>query len=101
MKTNYVERAGLQVSTELARLVETELAPVLKLESARFWTEFATLLDELVPVNQALLTRRDQLQTDIDAWHRAHRGQPFDVAAHENHLRSIGYLVEEGPDFKI
>ncbi len=52
-------------------------------------------------VNQALLARRDQLQLDIDDWHRARRGQPFDVAAHEAHLVSSGYLVPEGPDFHI
>jgi len=96
-----VGRGGLQVSAELARLVETELAPTLKLEPVRFWAGLATLLDELVPVNQELLARRDQLQSGIDEWHRARRGQPFDVAAHEEHLRSTGYLVAEGPDFKI
>jgi malate synthase len=101
MKTNYVERAGLQVSAELAGLVETELASALKLDPARFWSGFGALLDELVPVNQALLARRDQLQIAIDDWHRKHRSQPFDVAAHEDHLRSIGYLVNEGPGFKI
>ena len=54
-----------------------------------------------MPLNQALLARRDQLQRDIDDWHRARRGQPFDVAAHEAHLVRSGYLVPEGPDFHI
>ncbi len=99
--SNYLERGGLRVAAGLAQLVEQELAPGLALDTARFWAEFAALLDALVPVNQALLARRDQLQGDIDAWHRAHRGQPFDVAAHEAQLLGSGYLVPEGPDFHI
>src|SRR5688572_31668669 len=101
MNANYCERAGLQVSLELSQLIESELAPALGLDAAHFWSGFATLLDELVPVNAALLARRDELQREIDEWHRARRGQAFDVAAHEAHLVRCGYLVPEGPDFHI
>ena len=101
MSTNYCARAGLQVAAELSALVEQELSPQLGLDAARFWSEFATLLDRLVPVNKSLLERRDQLQLDIDEWHRGRRGQPFDVAAHEEHLVRSGYRVPEGPDFRI
>jgi len=99
--TNYVDRAGLRVASELAALIEKDVAPAVALDTARFWGGFAALLDQLVPVNQALLARRDQLQSGIDDWHRARRGQPFDVEAHEAHLRAMGYLVPEGPDFRI
>ncbi len=101
MNTNYVERGGLRVSSDLARLIEQELSAGLGLDTARFWVGFEALLDELVPINQGLLERRDQVQRDIDVWHRARRGQPFDVAAHEAHLVKLGYLVPEGPDFRI
>jgi malate synthase len=101
MRTDYCERGGLQVASELAQLIEMDLSSVLARDTARFWSGFAALLDQLVPVNQALLARRDQLQLDIDDWHRARRGKPFDVAAHEAHLVKSGYLVPEGPDFQI
>jgi malate synthase len=101
MNTHYCERDGLQVAVQLAELIEREVAPVLGLDAARFWKEFAALLDRLVPVNQSLLARRDELQRAIDDWHRARRGQPFDVAAHEEHLAALGYLVPEGGDFRI
>ena len=99
--TNYIERGGLRVSTELAQLIEQDVAPAVGLDLAGFWPGFAAMLDQLVPLNQALLQRRDQLQLDLDQWHRARRGQPFDVAAHEAHLASSGYLAAEGPDFHI
>ena len=101
MNTNYCERGGLRVAMALAQLIEQDLAPGLGLDAARFWIGFSALLDQLVPVNRALLERRDQLQLEIDDWHRARRGQPFDVAAHEAHLRETGYLVAEGLDFHI
>jgi malate synthase len=101
MTTNYCARGGLQVATELAQLIEQEVGPQLGLDAARFWSGLAALLERLVPVNEALLERRDQLQRGIDEWHRARRGQPFDVVAHEAHLVGSGYLVPEGPDFSI
>jgi malate synthase len=99
--TNYIERGALRGSTELVQLIEQEVAPGVGLDAGRFWAGFEALLDRLVPVNQALLARRDALQAGIDAWHRARRGQPFDVAAHESQLRESGYLVAEGPDFQV
>src|SRR6185295_628340 len=98
---DYLERAGLRVAAELVQLVENDVGPRSVPDPARFWNEFERLLDRLVPQNQALLARRDALQSQVDAWHRARRGQPFDVAAHEKHLREIGYLVPAGQDFSI
>ena len=99
--TDFVERGALRVSGGLAQLLEQDVAPGIGLDATRFWSGLSTLLDELAPLNRALLARRDELQLGIDAWHRDRRGQPFDVAAHEAQLRSTGYLVPEGPDFRI
>ena len=55
---------------------------------------------DLAPKNRALLAKRDAIQEKIDAWHREN-GAPTDLAAYEGFLRSIGYLVPEGPDFKV
>ena len=55
----------------------------------------------LAPRNAALLAKRDDLQARIDAWHKAHAGQPHDAAAYEAFLREIGYLLPEGPDFTV
>jgi malate synthase len=98
---NYLERGGLRVAGGLVQLIEQEIAPRVALDVGCFWAGLATLLDDLVPINQALLARRDTLQAQIDAWHDARRGRPFDVAGHEAHLRRLGYLVPDGPDFRI
>ena len=63
-----------------------------------FWSGFAAILRELAPKNRALLAERDRLQAAIDAWHRERRGKPIDVAAYQEFLSGIGYLVPDvGP----
>ena len=101
MTSRYTERAGLKIAQPLLQLIEGDLAREVGVDTARFWVGLAALLRELVPVNRALLAKRDALQSMIDDWHRAHAAQPFNAVAHEAHLRSIGYLVTEGTDFQI
>ena len=58
-------------------------------------------MHDLAPANRELLARREALQAEIDAWHKAHRGPPADPDAYRAFLTDIGYLVPEGPDFSI
>jgi malate synthase len=99
--TTYEDRAGLSVAGELIALIEQEVLPGLGLDAARFWSGAATIFERFAPENRALLDRRDALQARIDDWHRARRGQPYDVGASETFLREIGYLVEEPKPFTI
>jgi malate synthase len=99
--TDRTIRAGLQVDAVLARFVEDEALPGTALTADRFWTGFATLLADFAPQNRTLLAKRDNLQTRIDAWHIARRGQPHDHAAYKTFLAEIGYLLPEGPDFTV
>ena len=94
-------RAGLQVADEFARFVEDEALPGTGITAQAFWDGFAGLLQDFAPQNRALLARRKALQTSIDAWHIARRGQPHDHAAYKAHLAGIGYLLPEGPAFTI
>ncbi|MGQ9660577.1 MAG: hypothetical protein ACUVT0_10970 [Thermochromatium sp.] len=56
---------------------------------------------EFAPRYRELLAKRDELQQQLDAWHRAHRDQSLDLAAYRAFLTEIGYLLPEGPDFSI
>jgi malate synthase len=62
---------------------------------------FANLLGRFVPINRALLAKRDDLQAQIDAWHVARAGKPIDQAEYQTFLREIGYLVPEPAPFQI
>ena len=99
--TDYVDRAGLSVDARLAEFVEGAALPGTGIEPAALWTGFAAILDGFTPENQALLARRDQLQQQIDDWHRAHAGQAHDAAAYRAFLTDIGYLVPEPAPFRV
>ena len=96
-----VERSGLKIDAKLAAFVEGEVLAPLGKDAGPFWAGFAKLLDEYVPRNRALLAKRDDLQTRIDAWHVERAGKPIDPAEYEAFLREIGYLVPEPGDFAI
>jgi malate synthase len=96
-----VERAGLQVDSALAQFIETDVLAPLNRDAAAFWSGFAALCDRLVPVNRALLAKRNALQTQIDAWHVARSGKPLDNAKYQAFLNEIGYLVPEPAPFEI
>ena len=98
---NRVQRDGLQVDQVLADFLDARVLPGSGVDPARFWAGFSELIHDFGPRNRALLAKRDQLQTQIDAWHRARRGQPMDQTAYAAFLREIGYLLPEGPDFQI
>ncbi|AXC51269.1 malate synthase G [Paracoccus suum] len=96
-----VERAGLQVEAGLAQFLEDQTLPAVGIERAGFWSALSDLLHRFGPANRALLDRREELQSRIDAWHLERRGQPHDAAAYTAFLREIGYLVPDGGPFVI
>ncbi|MDE0969241.1 MAG: malate synthase G [Octadecabacter sp.] len=98
---NRVDRAGLSVATELADFIDTQALPQTGLDTDAFWTGFSGLIHNFGPKNKALLDRRDELQSQIDDWHRARTGQAHDEAEYEAFLRKINYLTPEGDDFTI
>ncbi|MGH3612713.1 MAG: malate synthase G [Pseudonocardia sp.] len=81
----------LQVDPALRAFVAEELLPGLGLEPDRFWSAVATLQERFAGRIEQLLARRDELQEQIDGWHREHG--PGDVDAYEVFLTEIGYLV--------
>ncbi len=99
--TDRINVGGLQVATPLYALIRDEIAPGTGIAPDAFWASLADIVAELAPRNRALLQRRDDLQAEIDAWHRARAGQPIDAAAYRVLLQDMGYLEPEGPDFQV
>jgi malate synthase len=86
---------SLQVDAALARFIDDEVLPGTGIERAAFWAGFDAIVRELAPRNAALLVERDRLQSEIDAWHRAHPGPIADMAGYRAFLERIGYLVPQ------
>ncbi|REG82180.1 malate synthase G [Marinomonas pollencensis] len=96
-----IQQGGLQVAENLWRLVNEEIAPGTGIDVKDFWQGLEESLEQLAPKNQALLAKRDALQTQIDEWHRTNRSHAHNASAYKAFLKDIGYLLPEGPAFKV
>ena len=96
-----VQSHGLQVARVLHEFVEAECLPGTGISSDAFWGGFSSLVRELGPRNARLLQRRDELQAQVDAWHRQSPGAGFDAVRYKSFLQQVGYLLPEGAPFTI
>jgi malate synthase len=96
-----IEIAGLKIDKVLHDFVVDEAIPGTGVSAESFWSSLATILQDLAPKNAALVNKRDDLQSRIDAWHIAKRPTGYSMPEYKAFLTEIGYLLPEGPDFKI
>jgi malate synthase len=99
--TERVVVESLSVAKVLHEFIVKEALPGTGVSEPGFWTHLDRIVHDLAPKNRDLLRRRDALQAQIDDWHRARTGKPFDLRAYKAFLAEIGYLVPEGPDFTV
>jgi len=94
-----IDISGLSVDRGLYDLVE-EISVGSGIEASNFWQSLADIMAELGAQNRSLLEKRDQLQTQIDAWHKSNQG-PIQPDQYKALLQEIGYLVPEADAFQI
>ncbi len=91
----------LQVAKPLQTFIEEKVLPGTGIDAAAWWKGFDAIVADLAPKNIALLAERDRLQSEIDAWHKAHPGPITDMPAYQAFLEKIGYLVPNPGKVKI
>ena len=91
----------LTIAPVFAQFVEDELLPAIGVRPDVFWDGLQSIIDDLTPVNRALLEKRDEIQERIDAWHREQGGVDWDHEDYLGFLREIGYIVPGGDPFEI
>ncbi len=96
-----IEIGGLKVATVLKDLIDDEILPGTGVDAQEFWASFENIINDLAPKNRALLAKREDLQRQIDAWHKEHKSAEINPVTYKEFLKDIGYLVPEGDDFKI
>ncbi|MFZ1161520.1 malate synthase G [Mycobacterium sp.] len=99
--TERVSVGNLRVAKVLHDFVNTEALPGTEIDPDSFWAGVDKVVTDLQPQNQDLLARRDQLQAQIDKYHRQHVIEPLDPEAYRQFLTEIGYLQPEPADFTI
>ncbi|MGB8389063.1 malate synthase G [Mycobacterium sp.] len=99
--TDRVSAGNLRVARVLYDFVNNEALPGTDLDPDSFWAGVDKVVTDLTPKNQDLLNRRDELQAQIDKWHRHRVIEPIDSEAYRQFLTEIGYLLPEPDDFAI
>ena len=97
--THRTSQGGLQVASSLNELLTHHICPGTSLTPEAVWAALESIVADLAPRVRTLLAKRDELQAQLDQWHQDHAGKPHDAAAYQEFLKSIGYLLPEGPDF--
>ncbi len=92
---------SLNVAQDLYDFINKDVLPGTGIEADALWEGINALMAEMAPRNRELLAKREQIQAQIDAWHRERKGQPIDMEAYQAFLRDIGYLLPEGEDFNL
>ena len=99
--TDRVSAGNLRVARVLYDFVNNEALPGTDIDPDSFWAGVDKVVTDLTPKNWDLLNRRDELQAQIDKWHRHRVIEPFDVDAYRQFISEIGYLLPEPEDFTI
>ena len=101
MSNSFIKINTLSVTKDLSDFVKNELLTGLDVNEKDFWDGFDKSINELAPINKKLLEVRETLQSEIDLWLKKNRNGEFNHQEYKNFLKEIGYLKEEGNDFKI
>ncbi|MBB1487229.1 malate synthase G [Oceanospirillum sediminis] len=99
--TERVQTGNLSVAKTLFDFINNEAAPGTGVDVAQFWAQFDAIVHDLAPRNRELLEKREQLQAQIDEWHRGRKGQAFNLEEYKAFLTDIGYLLPVGDDFEV
>ena len=101
MKEKFIKINNLSVDKILADFIDNELLLDTNISPKKFWDGFDKAVHELAPKNRELLEIRETIQKEIDLWHKKNKFEEFNLEDYKNFLKDIGYLREEGPEFKI
>ena len=101
MTKKYINTNGLSVSEDLYKFVNNEAIPGTNIKVDKFWQGLSDVTHELRHKNLELIRIRKKLQIDIDRWHLENYDQEFNLEKYKSYLKKIGYLKDEGPEFKI
>jgi malate synthase len=99
--TDRVTVGSLRVAQVLYDFINNEALPGTDIDPDSFWAGVDKVVTDLSPQNQDLLARRDDLQAQIDKYHRQHVIEPIDPDGYKQFLTEIGYLLPEPDDFTI
>ena len=98
--TTYFRHGAIEVAPVLRDFIEKEALPGTGIEPSRFWAGSREGARRAGSQEPGAAGKRDALQAQIDAWHRA-QGETVRCGEYKRFLGDIGYLVAPDLDFSI
>ena len=92
---------NLTIDSNLYNFINEDVLIDIDINKDLFWSKFSNLIHDFCPKNKAILDERLSIQNQIDRWHKNNLGKEIDIDQYKIFLKSINYLLPEGPDFKI
>ena len=96
-----VSVGNLKVAEVLHDFIVDEVLPGTGIDAAAFWQGLDRIVQRLRAAQPRTAPAARRIAGEDRRVVRSRRGQPSDVAAHKAFLAEIGYLVPEGPPFKV
>ncbi len=100
-RKNSFEDNNLIISPSLKDFVRNEVLPGLDFTENFFWSSFEKVINKFSIRNKELLTKRRNIQEQINDWHIKNRSLDFNIEKYKNFLIDIGYISPRSNDFKI
>ena len=91
--------SNISVEKSLFDFISNEVCIDLNFTAEGFFESLSEILDELQKDNIHLLTKRDNLQSQIDKWHI--KNKRIDPVSYKDFLTDIGYIVPNPEGFSI
>ncbi len=98
---SYIHLKNIKVAQSLVDFVNTEVLPELEMDSQSYWENFESIMTSYSEENTALLNKRDEIQQQIDSWHKKNKYDADNLDSYKQFLSDIGYIVPEKEDFKV
>ncbi len=98
---SYIHLKNIKVAQSLVDFVNTEVLPELEMDSQSYWENFESIMTSFSTENAELLKKRDEIQQQIDNWHKNNKYDGDNLDSYKQFLKDIGYLLEEKEDFQV
>ena len=96
---NYNEE--IYIHEAFVRFVEDDLVPRIQISKEIFWDGLNRLVSKFSKENEGILLKRKELQDQINIWYLNNGNSIIDTHEHKKFLKNIGYLIDQGADFRI
>ncbi len=96
-----IQKKNIKINEKLYNFINNEALKGIEIDEDIFWNGFSDIVDTYYPKNVALLEKRENLQNQINNWHKENRSRDIDLDEYKSFLKEINYIVDEGASFKI